>query len=219
MNLPGTPQHYWEDKLLQWERFRYSKWLFFYPLSWTARSRLSLAINTIKIRAQKDWSVLELGCGSGILATSISNYVGDYLGIDIASNAIALASKKNQNPKIQFMASDVLKTSFARKDIVIFLGLTDWLTTDQLRELFSKIRADNLLFSYTETKAVSAWSPYTYYRKVMDRESSKYHYKARTYSADEIRDFLKDFGYSLEIIKSASLVNPGAMVWAKKTHT
>jgi SAM-dependent methyltransferase len=216
MNLSNSPLSYWEEKILQWERLRYSKWLFFYPLSWTIRSRLNSAIKIIKVRTQKNWSVLELGCGSGILAASICEDIKDYLGIDIASNAIALAKEKLQKPHVKFLAMDVLKASYEKKNLVIFLGLTDWLEMDQLRDLFSKLHSDNIFFSYTEVKAVSIWNPYHYYRIVMDRKSLRYSYKARSYSGSEIKNLLNVFGYSFEIVKPASLLNPGVLVWAKK---
>ena len=216
MKFSKTPLAYWEGKILEWERLRYSKWLYFYPLSWTVRSRLNSAIVNIKKRVQKDWSVLELGCGSGILAANICDDVRDYLGIDIASNAILLAQKKINKEHVKFVAADVLNVSFEQRDIVIFLGLTDWLEAEQLRDLFSKICSENIFFSYTETKAVSCWNPYYYYRKIMDRKSLSYSYKARNYSEDEIKNLLKDFGYSYETVKSATLINPGVLVWAKK---
>ncbi|MBC7538052.1 MAG: class I SAM-dependent methyltransferase [Bacteriovorax sp.] len=216
MSLPNSPVTYWEEKILHWERLRYSQWLFFYPLSWTVRSRLNSSVKIIKKRLQTDWLVLELGCGSGIFAFNIANEVGHYLGVDIAANAIALAKKKNRHTQLQFLAADIMKISFEKKDVVIFLGLTDWLEVEQLRELFSKLHTNNVFFSYTETKVVSSWNPYYYYRIIMDRKSFKYSYRARNYSEVEIRKLLKDFGYSVEIIKPATLLNPGVLVWGKK---
>lgn len=206
---------YWENKILTWERLRYSRFFFFYPFSWTIRSRLSSSIRIIKKRVEADWSVLELGCGSGILARSICDHVGKYQGIDIASNAIEQAKRRIQKSNTEFIACDVLEATFEKWDIVIFLGLTDWLTPEQLRELISKLRADHLFFSFTDEKTVSCWNPYFYYRKIMDRNPQKYAYKARNYSEDDIKSLLKDFNYSLEIIKKSTILNPGVLVWAK----
>ena len=216
MSIPNIPATYWEEKILHWERLRYSKWFFFYPISWTVRNRLYSSIDIIKNRVHKNWSVLELGCGSGILASYICDDVGDYTGIDIARNAISFAKRKIMKPNIKFIAGDVLKENFDKKDIVLFLGLTDWLEPEQLRDLLLKINSDHLFFSYTDNQIVSRWSPYYYYRKIMDRKAKKYFYKARCYSEIEIVNLLGEFGYFYEVVKPASLINPGVLVWAKK---
>jgi SAM-dependent methyltransferase len=214
--MPDAPVSYWENKILDWEKLRYSRLYFFYPVSWTVRSRLYTSIRIIKKRAQKDWTVLELGCGSGILAAQIFTEVGEYQGIDIASNAIELAKRRNLKPNTAFLAGDVLGATFEEKNLVIFLGLTDWLEPEQLRELFSKLRAKNLFFSFTDEKSVSRLNPYFYYRKIMDKSSQNFSYKARNYSEEEIQNLLKQFNYSFEIVKASTILNPGVLVWAKK---
>jgi SAM-dependent methyltransferase len=170
----------------------------------------------IKNRSLKNWKIVELGCGSGLLAEQVIKYVDEYIGVDIAASAIEFAQKKNKNPKIKFMAKDVLNISLKKNELMIFLGLTDWFEIDQLFILFSKITSDNILFSFTESRSVTFLSPYRYYRNLIDRKSSKFHYKARSYSEVEIEKILKHFGYSFEVVKPATLINPGVLVWAKK---
>jgi SAM-dependent methyltransferase len=216
MNNRSYALNFWEHKILSWETFRYSKWLILYPFSWTVRNRLNLASKIIISRIRPDWCVLELGCGSGYLASRIALSTGKYIGVDIAANAIEHARIKNNYPHIQFIASDIKDYNFDEQQIVVFLGLTDWLEDNELRALFAKLQSDNVLFSYTESKVVSFWNPYKYYREIMDRKSKKSFYKARTYSEEKIKKILMEFGYSFEFIKTASLFDPGALVWAKK---
>lgn len=207
---------YWEKKILNWEKARYSKWLFFYPLSWTVRNRLYTAVKILKERAKKDWSVLELGCGSGILASYVSDSFDKLTGVDLAPSAVAVAKKRIQSERVQFIAGNVSDMSFEKVDLTIFLGLTDWLEKDQLASLFLKIPSSHLFFSYTEKEIVSPYNPYFYYRKFMDRKSNNYSCRARSYSRLEIQSMLQAAGYEMEIVKSASVVNPGVLIWAKK---
>lgn len=213
MNSPLT---YWERKILNWEKARYSKWLWFYPLSWTVRNRLHSAIDILKSKADKKWRVIELGCGSGILATNVHHLFASYTGVDIAANAISVAQHRINNEKVLFLAADVQQMDFENYDLSIFLGLTDWLEKDQLKQLFARLNTKFMLFSYTEKEVVSEWNPYFYYRKIMDRKSMDYSYKARSYSRAEITEMIEKAGYKMKVLKSASMVNPGVLIWAEK---
>ena len=213
---PDYISKFWEKKILMWETLRYSNWLILYPLSWTVRSRLNRSFNIIKKRVEPSWSVLELGCGSGVLAKKIYKLFASYQGVDIAKNAIESAKIKIDSPNVNFIASNVLDITYEEYNLTIFLGLTDWLDESQMLKLFNKINSPNILFSYTETRAVSKINPYWYYRKFMDRDIGENSYKARTYTHDFICNLLQSRGYTLNIIESSTLFNPGAIVWAKK---
>lgn len=213
MNSPLT---YWERKILNWEKARYSKWLWFYPLSWTVRNRLHSAIDILKHKADKKWRVIELGCGSGILATNVHHLFSSYTGVDIAANAISVAQHRINNENVLFLAADVQQMNFENYDLSIFLGLTDWLEKEQLQQLFARLNTKYMLFSYTEKEVVSEWNPYFYYRKIMDRKSMDYSYRARSYSRAEITEMMGKAGYKMKVLKPASIVNPGVLIWAEK---
>lgn len=217
MNTSNIPFFYWEKKILRWETLRYSKFLFFYPLSWTVRNRLRSSIEIIVSRAQKDWTVLELGCGSGILAIKILNKIKCYQGIDISPSAITFAQKKIPHQNAYFVADDILRVSFPQKNLVIFLGLVDWLNRQQIDELFSKIQTEHMFFSFTNKNDVSSLSPYFYYRKIMDLKIKKNNsYHAQNYSEEDICNLLRKHNYSFEILKKPSFLNPGVLIWATK---
>lgn len=207
---------FWDDKILKWERMRYSKWLILYPLSWTVRWRLIKATQIINLRAVKSWKVLELGCGSGLLADKIVKNVSRYCGVDIASSAIDLAKEKNNCKYAEFYAMDVMDFHIENYDLVIFLGLTDWLDENELQKLFSSLYSDNLFFSYTEKRIVSKFNPYWYYRKLMDKNSKKQNYSARTYEHEFFEKLLTKQNYKIETVQKASIFNPGVLIWAKR---
>jgi 2-polyprenyl-3-methyl-5-hydroxy-6-metoxy-1,4-benzoquinol methylase len=208
--------NYWEKKILIWEKYRYSKFLFFYPMSWSVRSRLHHAEKFLSKNVKHNWKVCELGCGSGILAKKIAPLVGSFHGIDIAKNAIELAKYRNRNNSSTFEAMDISSKEFEEYDLFIFLGLTDWLSLDQMNDLFRKINSKCILFSFTEVKVISRWNPYRYYRAYTDRKSQKFSYVANSYSEECINEILKRNGYEINIIQKASLFNPGVLVWATR---
>lgn len=160
--------------------------------------------------------MIELGCGSGILATNVHHLFSSYTGVDIAANAISVAQHRINNENVLFLAADVQQMNFENYDLSIFLGLTDWLEKEQLQQLFARLNTKYMLFSYTEKEVVSEWNPYFYYRKIMDRKSMDYSYRARSYSRAEITEMMGKAGYKMKVLKPASIVNPGVLIWAEK---
>ncbi|MGZ3721484.1 MAG: class I SAM-dependent DNA methyltransferase [Bdellovibrionales bacterium] len=205
-----APQEFWERKILKWEKFRYSQWFALYPLSWSVRARLKQASRIIKKRAPVRWTILELGCGSGLLAEKLKDHCSSFEGMDIAQNAVARA--RERVPQFTFKTGDVLTAEIAAADLTVFLGLSDWLDQRGLQSLFAKINSPHILFSYTNP---SGWNPYRLYRKMMD-PPGRPGLSARTYREDEIRELLVAAGFSMERMTRPTLMNPGVLVWAEK---
>ncbi|MBZ9633630.1 class I SAM-dependent methyltransferase [Clostridium sp. FP1] len=51
-------------------------------------------------------SVLDIGCGSGILAYKLSNHYDKVIGIDISEEMLHIASNKRQSPNIKYINMD-----------------------------------------------------------------------------------------------------------------
>lgn len=212
MNDVNEAREFWERKILRWERSRYSRWTALYPLSWSIRSRLNQAADIIFERAQPDWRILELGCGSGHLAARLHPRFSSYAGVDLAKNAIEEACLRV--PDYTFYAGDVLEAPLPPVELTVFLGLTDWLTPLRLQTLFERLESKYILFSYTNP---SRWNPYRLYRRMMDPPTPPAEVlKARTYTDTEIDSMLAHAGYDGEILHGASLRNPGVLVWAER---
>ena len=208
-----SPKQYWENKLLSWELLRYSKLASVHPFAWSVRSRFFRASKLIQERVSKGSSIFEIGCGSGLLAERLVSIAGKYKGIDIAENAIQLARQRVKHRSFEFNAVDLLNAEFEFADLTVLLGVIDWLDYQEVEKLFSKIRSKYILISHTDA---SKWSPYRFYRRIIDGEDSKEKYGARDYSAEQIKKILKKNGYSFEAITQPNLLNPGALVWACK---
>ena len=111
------PKQFWEMRLLKWEQGRYGRPdRPVGPLEWIAnrssmslRHRIAITPELLKpFLANK--RVVELGCGSGILAGRLIAYgAASYLGIDIAEAAIrmARASYGADDERMRFEVSSV----------------------------------------------------------------------------------------------------------------
>jgi len=205
-------KEFWENKIISWEYARYSTWTRFSPFAWTVRSRMNLATEVIFERADKDWKILEMGCGSGVLARRLQPMFSRYVGLDIAETAIAQARSHFLNTSFEFFAQDISRGVLPACDFSVFLGLTDWLTPDDLRHLFFRLSARQLLFSFTDSNKVTKANPYRWYRSWNDNRSSF----GRTYNPEEIRKWLWQAGYSFQIVSASSWKNPGMLIWGEK---
>lgn len=205
---------FWDQKILRWEVMRYSQWTLLHPLSWTVRARLKRAAYTIFARMPSDARILELGCGSGLLADKIKDIYLDYTGLDIAPAAIRRAKDKKYPAGYAFKVADVTTAALPDADCCVFLGLTDWLEEPDLRDLLIRVTATHLLFSYTDAAALS---PYRAYRAYLDEPQISRARKARNYPRAHIEDMLAAAGYCGEHIYHAGALDPGAMIWASKS--
>ncbi len=208
-----TAKEFWEKKILPWENSRYSPWRALSPTSWSVRSRLNKSVKVIAERFNPQGRILELACGSGHLAAQLQSLCSEYHGIDIASVAITEARARVPAANFRFTNGDVLELPWDSSELTVFLGLTDWLDSEEVHELFAKLTSPEVLFSYTEAGTLN---PYRVYRKMMDSPQADSASHAKMYSTEFIAEALRSTGYKMELISKPTLTNPGGLVWAKK---
>lgn len=207
---------YWEKKILAWETSRYSGNHWLHPSSWTLRGRMSAATLLARSVLPKGGRVLELGCGSGLLAERLQGSYGSYVGIDLAENAIQEARVRVKAPGVLFERGDVCEMIFPEADLTVFLGLVDWLEPEELRALFGKIRSPHVLFSFTEQAGpLGSLNPYGLYRSYYDSRFGRGVYRAKSYSREEAESWLS--GKKLKRIETAPALffDPGRLVLAE----
>lgn len=156
------PKQFWEEKLVAWEQGRYGQpQRPAGPLEWIAnRSSTSLRYR-VDVTAEllqpflANKRVAEFGCGSGLLARRLIDYgAASYLGIDIAEAAISKAhqSHHDKDARIQFMVGAVRDIGKISADLVISLGLLDWLRDDEIAHLFAISGAADFLHAIAERR-------------------------------------------------------------------
>ncbi|MFX1548096.1 MAG: class I SAM-dependent methyltransferase [Promethearchaeota archaeon] len=87
-------------------------------------------------------SILDLGCGQGILITRFKNLCKHVTGVDISEEAIKIASRLN--PECEFLIKDIEDLNFAKKsfDIVYCFETLQYIQNQQLalRKMFEFAR-------------------------------------------------------------------------------
>ena len=160
--MESDPKEFWDKKILSWEVGRYGT-----PakrvgiVEWIAnRSSMSLRFR-IRVVPQllephlHNRRVVEIGCGSGLLARPLLDRgAASYVGIDIAEAAIARARERSENidPRIEFVCGGVDQAMSRPGDIVISLGLFDWLNESEIEELFQRSGDADVLHAIAERR-------------------------------------------------------------------
>tara|TARA_B100001029_G_C14984347_1_gene408026 strand:- start:41 stop:745 length:705 start_codon:yes stop_codon:yes gene_type:complete len=154
---------FWEDKILGWEDLRYNKKktnfnLFEKTVDKTNNTliyRLKFAFEILSPLI-KNKKIVELGCGSGFLAQKfIENGASSYSGYDISEKAISRGielSKGNNSEKIKFFAKPILEMEKIDADYVFSLGLTDWLTDEEIDHMLKISSTSEILHSISEKR-------------------------------------------------------------------
>jgi SAM-dependent methyltransferase len=189
------PKQFWEAKLLAWEEGRYGR-----PdrprglLEWIAnRSSMSLrfrvAITPELLRPYlAGRRVLELGCGSGIIAGKLIEHgAASYLGIDIAESAIEKArSRYGNDARLQFQVGNVADLPSPSVDLIVSLGLFDWLTDDEIAAVFRQSGKADFLHAIAERRpGIQQWLHRSYVQLAYGYRTDSY--RPRYFTCDHIK--------------------------------
>jgi SAM-dependent methyltransferase len=203
---------YWERKILPWEKARYGDLAWFRPTSWTLRRRMEMSARAAERVLPAGGRLLELGCGSGLLAQRLRGRFSTYHGIDLAEAAITEARARVPGPGVSFHRGDVLEAPLPPSDLAVFLGLLDWLEPREIEALFRRIPARFLLFSFTEK---SRFNPYSCYRAYYDSRFGGGVYRARSFRRGRVEGWLRDVGVKRVEFLPATFFDPGRLVLAE----
>jgi SAM-dependent methyltransferase len=189
------PKQFWEAKLLAWEEGRYGR-----PdrprglLEWIAnRSSMSLrfrvAITPELLRPYlAGRRVLELGCGCGIIAGKLIEHgAASYLGIDIAESAIEKArSRYGNDARLQFQVGNVADLPSLSADLIVSLGLFDWLTDDEIASVFRQSSKADFLHAIAERRpGIQQWLHRSYVQLAYGYRTDSY--RPRYFTCDHIK--------------------------------
>lgn len=155
---------FWEEKILGWEGGRYGEGhgepgLLQRIADWSSdslRFRVPFAAEQLAPFVQGR-TVVDLGCGSGLLTGPLLEAGARHVrGIDIAESAIvaarARAASAGWGDRASFEVGTIEGLDRLEADVVVSLGLTDWLTDEELDHLFALGGDAHVLHAYSELR-------------------------------------------------------------------
>ena len=153
---------FWDERILDWEAARYDGrwWPSLAPIEWLAgalsgptRRRQALGVELVAPFV-KGRSVMEVGCGTGRLARRFLDAgARDYLGLDHSRVAIETARRRAGGEKrMRFEARSAVELP-EKGDLIVSLGLIDWLTDAELRVFFRRHGAADFLHTFSERRS------------------------------------------------------------------
>ena len=198
---------FWDKKIIGWEHKRYSVGNSESPSGSTEdvsfgsslQFRLCQSVELLSPYLHGK-SLLELGCGSGLLFKALSeSQMKNYTGVDWASSAVDKAIAEFQNspslPPSEFLTGNLLEVEFPKFDVVVALGVLDWLELDEINALFSKIKPKKFLFSISEKRfSITRWLHSVYVFLTYGWKNDGY--VPRYYGVDEIVGIARNHGYN-----------------------
>jgi SAM-dependent methyltransferase len=197
---------FWENKIQTWEKDRYGAG----EVNSTVDPGASnIAGSSLQFRFEKaaeilkpyvdDKKILDLGCGTGIFFNELqkTNFL-HYTGVDLAESAILEAKKKiegtEKEKKCSLFSGNIVEFDFPDCDVVVSLGVLDWLDKNEITELFKKTYPRKFLFSISEKRASITrliHSIYVYLAYGWKSEG----YVPLYYTTDEILEIAEATGY------------------------
>ncbi len=162
--MPADPKSFWNAKILGWEECRYGS-----PAAApTSLERLAARLST-SLRRRMDRAatllaphlcgrrVVELGCGSGLLADRLmAAGAAGYHGFDIAEAAVTRARSRfagsARGALIRFDVAAVGDLPPQGDALVLSLGLLDWLTPVEMERAFAIAQNGNYFHAVAERR-------------------------------------------------------------------
>ncbi len=199
-----TIGEYWKDFAIRWEESSYEhragglsmveRIATLQREHILARRRTALAHLSDRVAGLR---VLEIGCGGGTLSLELLRRGAAHAtGVDISPEVIAVAAKKAREAgladRAEFMAmtvEDAVGRSFGQVDLIVGLGILEYLEPEVVAQLVRAVRPGQVVFSFDERRATLKTALHFVYRQL---KQFPYYKK---YSASELSALLAGVGF------------------------
>lgn len=207
---PGLARTFWERRIQGWDRSRYAGTN---PVSWRARSAAARISPICTGRV-----VVDLGCGGGRLLELLqTSGARQLIGMDFSLAALQLARVRCDGRQTCFVEGDVVCDDLPDGDLYVGLGLLDWLTDQQIGQLFQKLRGRDFFFSFSERRAsLLRWIHQLYcWLSFGWRQPG---YVPRYFSQHELSWLAQQAGYPPPESAREARLHFGAFLWSYAQH-
>ena len=211
---PYSLLEYWDRKILGWERSRYDSIWAGLPSSWSVRARRTKTQRLLShwMQSTKEpVKTIDLGCGSGYLLDGLNlSSLSTYIGVDLSPRAISAAKVKY--PKHTFVCANLTELQPVRSDVIVALGLLDWIEPDNLWTFLKNSHWEKAIVSYTSSGLGLKSAVYWWYRKLFDLSGIR----AKSYSNSYIEGALNKNGLLIEAQFADWTLKPGNLLVLSK---
>jgi hypothetical protein len=210
---------YWNSQILNWSTFRYGSIGRLLPQSWPIRYRLKLAAAFVEEMNRPGDLWIDLGCGTGVLRQKLgTDFDGRYLGIDSSIEAINMAQSNFSSSRFpsqfkpEFVCEDVAAFSLPASRGVLALGLTDWISNIELKQILVRCRCSTIVISYTEKSTSSEFRIYKTFQFIKGflRKPIRNSLYPISYSASEFQAVVDGCGWKTVSLRK-TLFGPGRL--------
>jgi 2-polyprenyl-3-methyl-5-hydroxy-6-metoxy-1,4-benzoquinol methylase len=140
--------------------------------------------------------VVEIGCGGGAFSLELLRAGATHAtGIDVSPDVVAVANRKARDQgladRATFIATtieDAVTKSFGHAELLVGLGILEYLEPAVVVQLLRAVRPDHVVFSFDERRATIKTALHFVYRQLKQFP----HYKK--YSASELTAVLASAG-------------------------
>tara|TARA_Y100000296_G_scaffold52342_1_gene59972 strand:+ start:83 stop:1333 length:1251 start_codon:yes stop_codon:yes gene_type:complete len=191
-------RNYWDKKILEWEKKRYLKSSYINPIQ-----RRQAIIREFLLSMDPGLTVLELGCGTGLLYKSIApeKKFKKYYLVDISKVAtdqlqttVEDSNVKIINSSIRNLDINILKEA----DLILSSGLLDWLEIDEIEKIAKYSKGKTFIHTFS----IKSFSPirllHATYMKLLRLKFkslivSRYHTKQDIYQLFGHKSFIQKY--------------------------
>lgn len=167
-------------------------------------------------------SILDLGCGTGILTSQLANFAGTLIGVDSSENMIEMAQK--QYPNIKFMVCDALALPFEKQfDVVFSNAVFHWITDHNalLNNIYKVLKPNGILVCEFGANGNIATIENAFMKACRDlgyEYNSKFHFPTSEHFADLLNknNFIIDKIYDFDRLTPLKDNEQGLAHWMKQ---
>ncbi len=156
-------------------------------------------LNYLEKYLDKNYYVIDLGCGQGNISLFSAKKAKKIIGVDISEKNVEIARKNAKllhlGQKTSFVVGDIekIKTPKNKADLIIFTEVIEHLNKglNVLQKIHGWLKKDGILFLSTPSKN----APLLKIKKFKEKDKTFGHVKR--YSTNEIKKYLEKFGFKI----------------------
>jgi SAM-dependent methyltransferase len=192
--LLDQKSRFWDRKILKWESDKYRAGLPLLDVNASVKFRRDLALRML-LPLVKGRTVLEVGCGSALLAPALlEGGAKKYVGMDFSAVAVEAArSRLAGDGRAELILRDWTSGEALEADVCFSLGVLDWLAPPQIRQAQRNVRCRHFLHSFSELRLTPQILLHRIYVFAMYGHKDA-GYVPRYYSQETIRESLDPDG-------------------------